>query len=349
MRCGLGGVVAVAVALVAAPAAGAAVLQVETHEATHMQPDRVVATYRASLLERNDVTVEVATGEHPALIFWDAGARIYFADDDTQTRCYIGATTAAICPIDASDLPVVTLFLGDGADQARVTMPNGLYTFHGGAGADRLFGNAVVSDFCGTLRGDHGDDRLAGGPGCETLVGGLGADEMAGGDGSDSADYREISAGQTNQVPVWRPNGTHITLDDLSGDGAPGEDDNVRSDVEIVFGTNNDDVIVGSTADNTLYSSLGGDDLDGGPGDDLLVGTGGSAGSPSQADGPNRLKGGPGRDTLFGGNADDVLDTRDGEADKYLCEGGHDLLTADVFDVRYIDSLPNDCEQIEVG
>ena len=114
-----------------------------------------------------------------------------------------------------------------------------------------------------TLRGGLGNDIIDAGAGDDTLEGDGGADDLAGGDGTDGVTYPEATA-------------QRITLDGVRDDGATGELDNVRADVEnVAAGQGNDDV-VGNAAANVLDGGAGDDRLDGGDGVDAFVGGGGA-------------------------------------------------------------------------
>ncbi len=117
-----------------------------------------------------------------------------------------------------------------------------------------------------TLIGDDGPNVFHGGPGSDLLRPGGGPDTVDGDDGQDMVSY----AGWTQ--------GVHVTLDGVADDGAPGEGDNVFPDVEMVWGTDeNDEIRAGGGLHNvTLVGRAGDDVLAGGPGDDDLEGDAGS-------------------------------------------------------------------------
>jgi hypothetical protein len=142
------------------------------------------------------------------------------------------------------------------------------------------------------IYGRAGDDRIGGGGGNDDLDGGPGADDMHGGPGNDAASYPPTGTG------------VDVTLDDRPNDGAPGEGDNVHSDVEAVYGGNGDDHLVGDAAANTL---------DGGGGEDTIVG-------------------GHGLDGLYGGAGRDKVEARDGELDVVDCGPGMDRAELDLED-----------------
>jgi hypothetical protein len=142
-------------------------------------------------------------------------------------------------------------------------------TFRGGAGADTLDGRA-------------GPDQLEGGPDGDDLHGGADVDRVS---------YPEDAA-------------QRVTLDDLADDGAPGEHDNVHSDVENVAGGPGGDTLIGGAGANTL---------DGGTGDD-------------------EVRGGGGADTLLGGAGNDAILARDGVKDAVDCGADGGTATVDTID-----------------
>jgi RTX calcium-binding nonapeptide repeat (4 copies) len=148
----------------------------------------------------------------------------------------------------------------------------------GGAGSDTLNGTSGDD----SLYGRAGNDTLNGLAGNDDLDGGPGADILNGGDGTDAATYGGRSA------PVT------VTLDNQANDGEAGEGDNVRSDIEAVYGGNGNDTMTGSSKADTI---------DGQGGDDAITG-------------------GKGADFLFGGAGDDTINSRDGKADVVDCGPG---------------------------
>jgi Ca2+-binding RTX toxin-like protein len=164
----------------------------------------------------------------------------------------------------------------------------------GGSGDDRIIGD----DNPNTLLGNAGDDTLIGNGGNDVFDGGAGADAYHGGGGRDTADYTR------------RTEDLVISLDNAADDGAAGERDDVRGDVEIVNSGSGDDRITGSSAINTFRGGDGDDDLDGGTGDDQLFGGGGD----------DVLTGSAGTDRLNGEDGNDTLFARDGTTD--ILNGG---------------------------
>ncbi|CAN5627730.1 hypothetical protein BH09PLA1_BH09PLA1_20380 [soil metagenome] len=170
--------------------------------------------------------------------------------------------------------------------------------FHGGDGNDGLF---VIGP--ATLFGDAGDDDLIGGKagsGQVLMDGGPGDDRLSplaegafdfrGGDGDDALDMS--GQGQYGSISVSK--------DDIANDNAggpffeddPPNDDNVRSDIELIVGTDGPDTIIGSEAN---------DIIDGGGGGDQMFGLGGN-------------------DTFLNATLPDTPDAQNGPSD--LCDGG---------------------------
>ena len=174
----------------------------------------------------------------------------------------------------------------------------------GGSGNDLL----VASDdpnFIEGLWGKAGDDVLRGLGGQDTFRGGPGADVMEGGSGTDRAFYDDHGG------PV------NVSLDDVANDGnaAASENDNVRSDVEDVWGGPKDDQLTGNGGPNKLFGDVGNDHLDGLGGDDELYGGDGSDFLDGD-EGADLLQGNPGSDYAeYDTYVDPVVVTIDGDPD----------------------------------
>ena len=164
----------------------------------------------------------------------------------------------------------------------------------GGRGNDRIIGDGNAN----SLSGNAGNDTLIGNDGNDVFDGGAGADAYHGGGGRDTADYTR------------RTEDLVISLDNAANDGAAGERDDVRGDVEIVNAGSGNDRITGSSAINTFRGGDGNDTLDGGTGDDQLFG----------GRGDDVLTGGAGTDRLSGEEGNDTLFARDNTAD--ILNGG---------------------------
>jgi len=197
-----------------------------------------------------------------------------------------GDGTDGVVYDDRPDASPLSLTLNDTADDGVAgendNIRQDVENVDGGPGDDTIVGdlednllqgrdgNDDISGAGGDdlLRGDvsfggSGNDDLNGGGADDVLIGGAGGnDDFRGSSGFDTVSYVEQSTGAV------------ITIDGVANDGEPGENDNVRTDVESVFGTNGPDDITGSSAADVLSGFGGADTLDGAGGDDLLDGEG---------------------------------------------------------------------------
>ncbi|MEW6678692.1 MAG: carbohydrate-binding domain-containing protein [Pseudomonadota bacterium] len=129
-----------------------------------------------------------------------------------------------------------------------------------GSSAINGTGNALANTLTGndaknSILGQAGDDILYGKGGDDWLVGGAGADLIDGGDGRDWAVY----SGSSQGVNI------NLALNAAQGGDAQGDTFN---SVEMVFGSNHDDTLVGDAGNNILQGAAGNDLLDGGTGRD---------------------------------------------------------------------------------
>jgi Ca2+-binding RTX toxin-like protein len=196
---------------------------------------------------------------------------------------------------------------GDGNDEITTGVDQD--TVNGGAGNDVLVTGASND----TIRDGAGDDRVEAGEGNDTLATEAtpdGADVFLGGPGaSDLIDYSDRTAGVVVSLN-----------DETATDGAPGEHDDIRADVERVSGGAGNDKLTGSNlsaVQNTLIGHAGNDTLLGLAGADRLFG--------DTADGTNTEVG---TDQLDGGGDHDTLDGGFG-ADEIFGGSGRDELTYD--------------------
>lgn len=155
---------------------------------------------------------------------------------------------------------------------------------HGGRGSDEVDGGADRD----RVHGDSGNDDVRGGPGNRDEVdGGMGDDDVAGGRG----DFDTVAGGigrdrieggpGEHDVASYRSAGGPISVDLLRGRVSGAEQERIIG-IEDVVGGSGDDLLAGSrTTPNRL---------DGGPGDDRLLGS-------LRRD---QAFGGPGSDECFG-------------------------------------------------
>jgi Ca2+-binding RTX toxin-like protein len=194
-----------------------------------------------------------------------------------------GAGTRDVADYSARTSPVTAAIddaASDGESGEHDDVRTDVEGVWGGAADDRLTGGTANDD----LRGNGGDD---------TFRGMGGADTMSGGGGQDTADYGDRATAVT------------VTVGGGANDGAPGEGDNVGTDVDDLIGGSGDDRLTGSSwwqtidgnaGDDTLYGGSHNDTLVGGPGDDVLEGDSGDDLLDGQ-DGADRLDGGSGTDS----------------------------------------------------
>jgi Ca2+-binding RTX toxin-like protein len=223
--------------------------------------------------------------------------------------------------LDAATIPsTISKTLDGGGADDTVSGANIPGTLRGGSGNDRLIGR-------GSLEGGSGNDDLTGSPVADTLRGSRGKDTLDGGFGAD-----DIGGGSGTDTLVYpaRVNGVNVTIGSGNGnDGGPEDQtgssrDTVRGDVEVLFGTELNDALVGDHSSETLIG-LGGDDfIFGNSGRDTVLGFDGNdlltGGSSSDL-----LRGGPGADRMFGKSGNDRL--AGGPEDDFLRGGtGHDVM-----------------------
>jgi Ca2+-binding RTX toxin-like protein len=204
------------------------------------------------------------------------------------TGCVAGSiSTTALC--DRTGIDEIVLDLGDGAD--------------------RLYAPSV--DLPLTVDGGDGDDQLSAGTGSSTIDGGPGDDWLfADTPGATAADVFSGGSGHDTVFYTYRFTDQAITLDDTANDGNPGEGDDVRSDVEEVWGGFGDDTITGGPGNDILTGGEGVDTLSGLGGDDTLDGwlgcqpdtlSGGTGDDKLILNGRAQADGGPDNDTLLPG------------------------------------------------
>jgi Ca2+-binding RTX toxin-like protein len=186
------------------------------------------------------------------------------------------------------------VIVGYGSDQ-DITPGGGDDTVCAGDGDD------VVMDGPGNdlIEGEEGDDRFV------AARGTAGQDVFRGAAGTDTADY----GARTKRVVVW--------VNGAADDGAPGELDNIDTDVENLVGGIASDTLRGSSLVNRLDGGLGNDTLDAREGDDQLAG----------GDGTDSLNGGPGADSEFGGAGTDTFDQQATANGADVLDGGTDTDT----------------------
>ncbi len=168
---------------------------------------------------------------------------------------------------------------GSGNDTARYESSNGGVTVNlltGAASGFHAEGDSLISienlmgsrNFADTLIGDDGnnrldgfgeDDQLFGLDGNDILNGGEGADLLDGGAKLDWAYYHRSTVG------------VNIDLSAGTATGGDAQGDTLIS-IELLYGSQFDDTLIGKAGANTLTGNEGNDTLDGKGGNDTLLG-----------------------------------------------------------------------------
>lgn len=210
--------------------------------------------------------------------------------------------------------------------------PIGDDTIDGGAGSDTIFAGAGNDSVLGggggdTIYGQDGNDSIDGGDdndriyagaGNDNLTGGAGNDTVYGGDGDDS-----WQVGDIGDDLVYGGAGNDILSGDLGSDTLYGDDGNDAIEghqgADFIYGGLGDDYLAGADvtgittpANRTLTPTIGTEDnlsdyLDGGIGNDTLLGNGGRDTLIGGA-GNNFLVGGAGADLFVVEGADTITD-----------------------------------------
>ncbi|HSD25603.1 MAG TPA: calcium-binding protein [Solirubrobacterales bacterium] len=293
-------------------------------------------------------TVRVAeTGNeaNQVTVGYDAGADLYRVADAAAAlapsgTCVVVDAHNATCPgvgiktvsvatgdrddsiaLDAATIPsMVTENLDGGSANDTVSGANSPGTLTGGSGNDRVTGR-------GTLNGGTGNDMLTGSPLADNLRGSSGRDTLDGGFAAD-----DISGGSSTDTLLYpgRVNGVNVTIGSGNfNDGGPEDQtgsrrDNVHGDVEDLFGTDLNDVLVGDRSSETLIGLAGDDFIVGNSGRDTVLGYDGNDLLIGES-GSDVLRGGPGADRQFGKSGNDRL--AGGPDDDFLRGGtGHDVM-----------------------
>lgn len=169
--------------------------------------------------------------------------------------------------------PTGLLMIDNPGVQPTIASTSGDDTLTGTSGTDIIYGqggNDTIDGGAGAdfLYGGDGNDVIAGGDGNDVIDGGAGNDQIDGGAGIDTASYADAASGVTVNLSITAAQDT----------GGAGTD--ALANIENLYGSAFDDVLIGDSGANILW---------GGPGDDVLVG-------------------GAGNDTLNGGAGFDTVD-----------------------------------------
>ena len=224
-------------------------------------------------------------------------AAYYISGASVEVRLYDGTARGGDAEGDTFAGVQIIEFLDADGTTREVEVPDieGLY----GSYYDDILVGAHGDN---NLQGSHGNDELDGREGDDLLSGGAGADMLRGGDGLDWANYFSSDAGVEVRLHDGTARGGDAEGDTFAGVqiieflDADGETREVEvPDIENLYGSGYDDILVGAHGNNRLYGLSGNDELDGREGDDLLAG-------------------GPGADVLRGGPGSDRVDYLDSDA-----------------------------------
>ena len=204
------------------------------------------------------------------------GSDLLVGGSGTDTATYSGRAGGVTVDVDGQ--------FDDGQALEQDNVSRDVEAVEGSSYNDTLTGNELAN----TLRGGAGNDKLTGLLGNDTLDGGTGNDTFAEGSAASGKDSFTGGTGVDTLDYTLRTSAVKVDLDNAADDGATGELDNARSDVEYVRGGSGSDTLTGSSGANRLYGNAGNDVLTGGLGADIL-------------------DGGTGNDTLYGKDA--VRDT----------------------------------------
>jgi hypothetical protein len=249
---------------------------------------------------------------------------------DTLTTAANGRLRASYADRTAGVSATLDGIANDGEPGENDQLGSGVRAIIGGSGPDSLTGgpdedgliggagNDVLRGLAGkdTFDGGAGDDVLDGGEGDEVFVAEAGAETVRGGAGFDWMYYDRT---ETDRRPVA------ASLDDQPGDGVPGENDDIGSDVEALEGGWGDDRLTGSDGPDRLTAVRGVDLLDGRGGADTLISNDATVGM---------LTGGPGPDAFRQVGIADTVNSTDGERDTVDCrERGIPPINGDAADL----------------
>ncbi|MFL5909667.1 MAG: lytic murein transglycosylase [Gaiellaceae bacterium] len=225
-----------------------------------------VLTYAASPGETNLVNVSLSSGVYTLV---DGGAPVL-----AGPGCSNSGAGRATC--GSNGITSIRVDAGDGNDVITL-LPSTPATISDGPGDDLVTAGS-------------GADLLTGGPGNDSYWGGAGNDEFDDGGSGDGADTFNGGSGTDRVSYASRTGAVTASIDDVANDGAAGEGDNVKPDVENLMGGQGADALTGGSGANLLQGLAGDDTLNGGAGDDTF-------------------DGGPGADSISGGaGAHDVVD-----------------------------------------
>jgi len=216
--------------------------------------------------------------------------------------------------VNSSVLNFLNITLGGNALDNKLTGHAGADTLKGYGGNDTLLGLAGRDN----LQGGAGNDLLDGGAGNDTLLGGTGDDTYIVNDAGDVVTELANEGTDTIETSLNLDLGKLANVENLTlTTGATSGKGNALSNV-LKASTAAAVALDGGDGNDTLIGNAGADSLSGGAGNDALLGMAGK----------DTLDGGLGNDTLDGG-ADNDTYTDAGGSDTYVMAGnfGQDVIT----------------------
>lgn len=225
--------------------------------------------------------------------------------------------------VELDEVEQLSVRLGNNTNTVEIKDDSKDIQIKGGAGNDSYdffdrtgLGTITVDDPDGenTFITGQGQYALHGGKGTDTFEIGNGqsAGELFGGIGSN--DDALIISSNIQDLD----NGIHVDLQaGTFNDRTTGSMINFAiKDINIVEGSEFDDLLFGSNLADTLKGLKGKDTITGADGNDVLFG----------GKGDDIISGGNGNDTIFGGNDDDIISGGKGDDTLYV-EDGDDIVT----------------------
>lgn len=181
---------------------------------------------------------------------------------------------------------------------------DGTITLSSSAGIEAIQGGA----FNDSLTGNSENNVIFGGGGNDTMAGGGGNDVYAFGAVAQGSDVITESANADTDCLDFSPADVAVSID-ISNTSSQSWGDGTISlststSIEVVFGSLNNDTIIGNSRQNDIFGLAGNDSLEGGTSDDYLYGNDGNDTIKGE-DGNDFLAGGSGNDSLIGGDGDD--------------------------------------------
>jgi Ca2+-binding RTX toxin-like protein len=265
-----------------------------------------------SVLANGVLTITGSTGNDSLYVSYQVAGNLVNVNDGFTTKPFNGLAVKKIVVIGNAGND--SLWLSDNLG----SIPSSI---DGGAGDDRLYspagndtlvagaGNDVINAGNGNdkLDGGDGNDTLNGGNGNDTIDAGAGNDSLNGHGGNDSLDgglgADDMHGNEGTDVVTYASRTVAITVDitenstELADDGASGEKDFVRADVENLQGGSGNDKFTGTVHTLTTAGLTKNNQFFGNGGNDTLIGL----------DGNDKLDGGAGNDSIDGGVGNDTL------------------------------------------